>query len=60
MMEEQLSAVEEIVSRSREISEERWATIKAELEDSKGAAHLALEACSRSSRADDVPVTDQD
>lgn len=43
-MEEQVSTAEEIVSRSREISEERWTEIKAELEDSRGAAHTALAA----------------
>ena len=36
---------EDIVGRSREISEERWSAIRAELEDSEDAAYLASENC---------------
>lgn len=35
-MEDQTLAADSIVSRSREISEERWVEIKGELEDAKG------------------------
>lgn len=44
-MDEHGATAEQIVSRSREISQERWTAIQAELDDSKGAAYMALESC---------------
>ncbi len=44
---------EDVVTRSREVSEERWSTIRAELEDSEDTAFLAFENCSQVSGVDD-------
>jgi len=47
-MENQTLAADSIVSRSREISEERWVEIKGELEDAKGRP-LTTDSCPPSS-----------
>lgn len=53
-MEDKAATIQEdIVARSREVSEEQWSTIRAELEDSEDTAHLAFESCSQLSGADD-------
>jgi hypothetical protein len=44
-MDEEGRTAEAVVSRSREISEERWTAIQAELDDSRGTAFTALENC---------------
>ena len=53
MDQEAKTTQEDIVGRSREISEERWGAIRAELEDSDNAAYLASENCPQLSRFDD-------
>jgi hypothetical protein len=53
MDQENKVSQEDIVARSREISEERWGAIRAELEDSEDTAYLASENCPQLSRFDD-------
>jgi len=53
MDQDTMTTQEDIVGRSREISEERWGAIRAELEDSEDSAYLASENCPQLSRFDD-------